>query len=162
MLLIERLSGPTGRASQVVDRTFTVSGEYAFYNPPALAVSSYGNIETVAVATSSGMLLGRFGGSQSGYVSSYPPSQELRPYVGWDEGFSYIALNSNGTVLAAADDDGLLHIWNVRSGRAEKLVSPLETSNYGPIAFGPNGRTLAIADGGESGNDVETWPAAPG
>jgi Caspase domain/NACHT domain len=68
-----------------------------------------------------------------------------------------LALNPEGTVLAAADDSGFVHAWNVRSGRPiEDLVPPVD--RFYLIAFSPDGRTVATSNG----IDVEIWAAAVG
>jgi WD40 repeat protein len=169
-MLIEKLSGPDGKPVQVADSK--IPGGSQLYNP-ALTMSSYRNTETVAVTTEDSILVGRFGAHQHDSLSSYQPAQEssqAQALTAQEESqgvtefpalFSYAALNPDGTVLAAEDGNDAIHIWDVRTGRVEILASPYEKSS-GPIAFSPDGRTLAIADAGENGTDVEVWPAPVG
>jgi WD40 repeat protein len=167
-MLIEKLSGPDGKPVQVADST--IPGGSQLYNP-ALTMSSYGNTETVTVTTEAGILVGRFGAHQHDSLSSYQPAQESSQALTAQEEsqgvtefpalFSYAALNPDGTVLAAEDGNDAIHIWDVRTGRVEILASPYEKSS-GPIAFSPDGRTLAIADAGQNGTNVEIWPAPVG
>jgi eukaryotic-like serine/threonine-protein kinase len=68
-----------------------------------------------------------------------------------------VAISPQGTIAAAIDHNGLVSVWDVRSGR---LLAPPTIAHDGlglAIAFSPDGRLLAT--GGGDGT-VAVWDAA--
>ena len=55
-------------------------------------------------------------------------------------------------MLAGADEDGTIKIWNVASGRIEKTLRSL--TEITALVFAPNGETLATAT---SDNTISLW-----
>ncbi len=72
-----------------------------------------------------------------------------------------LAYTPDGSTLAAATDMGFLSLWDLRDGgfalktelRAETLGLPADKVFFGPLAFAPNGGSLAY-----SHNSDETLP----
>jgi WD40 repeat protein len=64
-----------------------------------------------------------------------------------------VAFAPDGRLLATADHDGMVKLWNVVTGR---LLASLDgrTNWLGGVAFSPDGRTLA-AIGNDT--DVRLW-----
>ncbi len=71
-----------------------------------------------------------------------------------------VAFSPDGTLLATADGDGTVRLWNPATGRA--AGAPLHASTqhgvYG-VAFSPDGKLLATADGDGT---VRLWNPATG
>ena len=97
--------------------------------PTALALSSDGKLIAVGSGTNVTLL------SPSGEV--------VRKLDGQDETATRLIFSNEGHLLAGADDDGTVRIWNVASGQLEKTINTaIEVT---ALAFSPGGGTLATA-----------------
>jgi WD40 repeat protein len=68
-----------------------------------------------------------------------------------------VAFSHGGTILAAASDDGKAWLWSVADpARPSLLGQPLTgpAPSLGPLAFSPDGKTLAA---GGTGGIVQLW-----
>ena len=72
-----------------------------------------------------------------------------------------VAFSPDGTLLAAAEVDGAVQMWNLATGQA--VGAPLEADRPGGsvngLAFSPDGKLLAAAD---SDGTVRLWNPATG
>jgi WD40 repeat protein len=75
-----------------------------------------------------------------------------------------VAFSPDGNLLATADADGTIRLWNLATGQA--IGAPLRTFNrpsaggVNGVAFSPDGNLLATAD---ADGTVRLWnPAATG
>lgn len=80
-------------------------------------------------------------------------------------GFYSASYSRDGRLLAASDNDGDgTHVWDVATRRPVAVLA-FPDAGISPVAFSPDGRTLAIADGDMAGQgrrygNVYLWNAA--
>jgi WD40 repeat protein len=58
-----------------------------------------------------------------------------------------VAFSPEGDVLAAANDSGQIHLWNVASGQRAATLADRSSQGVMSVAFAPGGELLAAADG---------------
>ena len=88
------------------------------------------------------------------------PASADNPVTGMAFSVTGVAFSPDGKLLATADGDDTVRLWNPATGRAVGL--PLHTGNHGAatgVAFSPDGKLLAGAD--EDGT-VPLWNPATG
>ena len=71
-----------------------------------------------------------------------------------------VAFSPNGNLLASADADGTVRLWNTATGHAIGIPFPADTGSepgVNGVAFSSDGKLLASADG-----TVRVWNAATG
>ena len=71
-----------------------------------------------------------------------------------------MAFNRDGKLLASADADGTVRLWNPATGLPVRAPLPADTGPGGGVAgvaFSPDGKLLASAD---AGGTVRLWNPA--
>ena len=104
-----------------------------------LAVAAWRVFPTTQAYSAMTALLARQ--QQDGILPAAPPST--------NGGVSAVAFSPNGKLLASADSDGTVRLWNPVTGQAAR--APLQTGSgsrggVSAVAFSPNGKLLASAD----------------
>ena len=76
----------------------------------------------------------------------------------WDTSSAVTAVvfSPNGKLLASADDNGMVRIWQIATGRDIANFSG-DGSSLTTVAFSPDGKILAS---GDDGGDIELWNLA--
>jgi WD40 repeat protein len=79
------------------------------------------------------------------------PASLASPQTNFNDGVTWAAFSPDGSMLATADEDGTVQLWNVADPDGDPLGQPMN-ADAGPalaIAFSPNGQTIAsgYADG---------------
>jgi len=111
------------------------SGRLSGQSPTALAFSPRGDV-LASVGTKSGDLKGEV------WLWDVDSESRIGRIPGAANYSGDIAFNRSGRILATADDDSRIRLWDVR---AEKQLKPPLTGHTGTIfslAFRPDGRTL--------------------
>jgi hypothetical protein len=68
-----------------------------------------------------------------------------------------VAFNPSGTLLASADRDGTVKLWNPATGR--EVGTPITTDySISSVAFNPSGTSLVYAVSGLDGGTIWQWP----
>jgi RNA polymerase sigma factor (sigma-70 family) len=83
--------------------------------------------------------------------------QELRRLHGQRVPVDALAFSPDGTVLAAADGDGMIRLWDVATG-AERTQVRTDQRAFAGLAFTPDGRVLASYQD----TTIRLWEAATG
>jgi WD40 repeat protein len=74
-----------------------------------------------------------------------------------------MAVSPDGKLVATADDDGAVRLWDPATGRADGAPLQTGSGNQTPpngMAFSPNAKLVAIADGAD--NTVRLWDLVTG
>jgi WD40 repeat protein len=87
-----------------------------------------------------------------------PARALLRTLTGHVHSVRYVAFNRNGSVLASADDEGVVRLWDARTGEQQRLLMR-HSGQVACVAFSPGGG--ALASGGHDGV-VRLWDAETG
>jgi WD40 repeat protein len=104
----------------------------------ALALSANGQLLAVACGSEVSMLSG---------------TGEVNKKLKAPEGLvSRLAFSNDGRTIAAADEEGVIRIWNVASGSIEKILTG--SGEITALVFAPNGETLATA---AADNTISLW-----
>ena len=104
----------------------------------ALALSADGQMLAVARGSEVKLLL--------------PTGEVTKTLSGPEDSVNRLAFSSDGRMLAGAEEDGTIRIWNVASGRSEKTLTAL--TEITALVFAPNGETLATA---AADNTISIW-----
>jgi WD40 repeat protein len=90
--------------------------------------------------------------------------RELAPQSGYAAMYNSVAFSSDGATLAASSP-GAVTLWSWKSGISIRRLDP-KTTFSGPLAFSPDGKTLATAIMGDSRTSkqsaVRLWNAKTG
>jgi len=73
-------------------------------------------------------------------------------------GIHGVAFSPDGKLLATADGDGTVQLWNPATGQPARTFQ-VDTSGVAGVEFSPNGRLLASAD---DNGTVQLWDPATG
>jgi WD40 repeat protein len=72
-----------------------------------------------------------------------------------------VAFASDGAMLAAADGNGQVYLWDTLSGRLEVAFAAPGSRGVNAVAFAPAGDLLAAADGNGCTYLWQLSPSAP-
>ena len=104
----------------------------------ALALSADGRMLSVARGSEVKLLL--------------PTGEVTKILSGPEDSVTRLAFSNDGRMLAGAEEDGTIRIWEVASGHSEKTLTAL--TEITALAFAPNGETLATA---ATDNTITIW-----
>jgi WD40 repeat protein len=85
-----------------------------------------------------------------------------KPFAGALAKVSSLALSQRGNVLASASADGIVHLWDTKSGqeRGEPILFPPAAEVH--IALSPDGKVLATLQVGSGETGLKLWDTATG
>jgi len=129
-----------------------------------VAFSPDGNLLATADADGTVRLWNPATGKATGITLSSPPSggpgRRTMTGAGIGYGVSGVAFSPDGNLLASADADGTVRIWNPATGAPTGITFPDDTGLGGGVAgvaFSPDGNLLATAD---ADGTVRLWNPA--
>ncbi len=111
--------------------------------PSALALSPDGKLIAVGSGNNVTLLL--------------PSGELLKKLDGLGDAAKRIVFSRQGNLLAGADNDGVIQIWNVNSGQPEKTINT--GSEVTALAFNADGGTLATAGADKT---ISIWNVGSG
>lgn len=91
-------------------------------------------------------------------IALLSPTGEVAKRLSGQQGsVSRLTFSKDGSMLAGADEDGIITIWKVASGHIEKTIRSL--TEITALVFAPSGETLATA---ASDNTISVWSLRTG
>jgi WD40 repeat protein len=74
----------------------------------------------------------------------------------------WVSFSPDGRTLASEHLDGSLRLWDVVSGEISHVLKADVNFNFAPVAFSPNGHTLASGTDKDRGGTIHLWDVASG
>jgi WD40 repeat protein len=152
-----RLWSPaTGRP---VSSPVTALAGHGTTGPHDLAISPDGKVLALVYWNNSGGDPPGFTVQLRNLATGRPVGSPLRADTGRNNGVNGVAFSPDGRLLATADSNGTVELWNLASGKLAAALGADAGSEVNGVAFSPDGKLLAS---GYNDGTVRLWNPATG